>query len=195
LNTVEISSRLSLEQPPRGGGDVDDDADDDDDGDVNFIEHLPRDTVDHGHTYLCRYGRHPKKSGRFKIERMDGADDDEEVDDGEEDEIDYEEEEEEEESEDDDEDDDEEEEIEDIISSIKKFIRTFHNGDYDAEFDDVLSFDRGVIPLVWSTQASYNKPDNWVERNRIGLENVKRQLQDCVDSVLKKQKFQFTVVA
>ena len=63
------------------------------------------------------------------------------------------------------------------------------NGDYDAEFDDILSFDRGVIPLVWSTQASYNKPDNWVERNRIGLTNVKRQLQTCIDSVLKNKSF------
>ena len=107
------------------------------------------------------------------------------MDDGEEDEIDDAEEE-EEESEDDDDDDKDDE---DIISSIQKFIRTFHNGDYDAEFDDVLSFDRGVIPLVWSTQASYNKPDNWVERNRIGLEKVKGQLQDCIDSVLKNKSF------
>jgi hypothetical protein len=60
---------------------------------------------------------------------------------------------------------------------METFIRTFHNGDYDAEFDDVLSIDRGVIPLVWSTQASYNKPDNWRERNRIGLEKVKEQLE------------------
>ena len=120
-------------------------------------------------------------------ERMDGADnDDEEVDDGEEGEIDDEKE--EEESEDDDEDNDEEEEIEAVLI-MEKFIRTFHNGDYDTEFDDILSFDRGVIPLVWSTQASYNKPDNWVERNRIGLEKVKGQLQDCIDSVLKNKSF------
>jgi hypothetical protein len=51
------------------------------------------------------------------------------------------------------------EEIEDEI--VEKFIRTFNNGDYDTEFDDTLSWDRGgVIPTAWSTQASYNKPDN-----------------------------------
>ena len=33
---------------------------------------------------------------------------------------------------------------------------------------------------------SYNKPDDWVERNRIGLEKVKRQLQSCIDSVSPK---------
>ena len=123
---------------------------------------------------------------------MDGADnDDEEVDDGGEDEIDDEKE--EEESEEDDEDNDEEEEIE-AVMIMEKFIRTFHNGDYDAEFDDILSFDRGVIPLVWSTQASYNKPDNWVERNRIGLEKVKRQLQTCIESVSREPKFELELI-
>jgi hypothetical protein len=58
--------------------------------------------------------------------------------------------------------------IEDEI--LEKFICTFHNGDYDAEIDDKLSSDRSP----WHgparpTQASYNKPDNWRERNRIGL--------------------------
>ena len=123
---------------------------------------------------------------------MDGDDtDDEEMDDGEEDEIDDEEE--EEESEDDDEDDDEEEEIEAVLI-METFIRTFHNGNYDAEFDDVLCYDRGVIQLVRSTQASYNKPDNWVERNRIGLEKVKRQLQTCIESVSCEPKFELELI-
>jgi hypothetical protein len=114
-----------------------------------------------------------------------------EVDAGEEDEIVGEEEEEEEIVGDDDDDDEDEsdEDVKDMISSTEKFIRTFHNGDYDAEFDNVLSFDRGVIPLFWSTQASYNKPDNWVERNRIGLEKVKDQLQDCIDKVSDDKSF------
>jgi hypothetical protein len=35
---------------------------------------------------------------------------------------------------------------------------------------------------VRATQASYNKPDNWRERNRIGLEQVvKEKLQYCID--------------
>jgi len=60
------------------------------------------------------------------------------------------------------------------------FIRTFHNGDHNAKFDDKLSLDRDGI-CIWSraaraTHESYNKPDNWVERNRLGLERVKKQL-------------------
>jgi hypothetical protein len=44
------------------------------------------------------------------------------------------------------------------------------------EFDNALSLDSSVIPSTRPTQASYNKPDNWRERNRIGLE----QLRDLV---------------
>ena len=73
---------------------------------------------------------------------------------------------------------------EDIISSIETFIRTFHNGDYNKELDDKLIHDRSVIPLARHTQTSYNKPDNWVERNQIGLEKVKEQLETCTTKVL-----------
>jgi hypothetical protein len=101
-----------------------------------------------------------------------------------------------EEESDNDDDDDEEDESEDIIESeeeekeeinyetVHKFIRTFRNGDFDAEFDDALSSDRSaVVPDSRPTQASYNKPDNWRERNRIGLEGVKESLQNCIDSM------------
>ena len=72
---------------------------------------------------------------------------------------------------------------------LEKFICTFHNGDYDAEIDDKLSSDRSP----WHgparpTQASYNKPDNWRERNRIGLEKVRGQLQSCIHSVSRHDK-------
>jgi hypothetical protein len=71
---------------------------------------------------------------------------------------------------------------------VDKFIRTFHNGDYDAEFDVALSVDRSVsVPNGRPTQASYNKPDNWVERNRIGLEKMKRQLQNFINLVTEDQ--------
>jgi hypothetical protein len=61
-----------------------------------------------------------------------------------------------------------------------KFICTFSSGDYDAELDDKLSYDRGlVLPNTQPTQSSYNKPDNWQERNRIGLEKNICQLQTC----------------
>jgi hypothetical protein len=67
---------------------------------------------------------------------------------------------------------------------LEKFICTFHNGDYDAEIDDRLSLDRSPWHSpARPTQASYNKPDNWRERNRIGLEKVKRQLESCIHSV------------
>jgi hypothetical protein len=68
----------------------------------------------------------------------------------------------------------------------KTFIRTFSNGDFDTEFDKALTFHRGLIEILPSmpTQAPYNKPDNWQERNRIGLERVKEQLQTCINSAL-----------
>jgi len=73
---------------------------------------------------------------------------------------------------------------------VDKFIRNFHNGDYDTEFDNALCADRSaVLPNTQPTQASYNKPDNWVERNRIGLEKVKEQLQTCIDSVTRDNSF------
>jgi hypothetical protein len=72
---------------------------------------------------------------------------------------------------------------------VEIFIRTFHNGDYDTEFDDKLSYDRSVTLPARSTQESYNKPDNWRERNRIGLEKVKRQLQTCINSVTHGNSF------
>jgi hypothetical protein len=71
-----------------------------------------------------------------------------------------------------DEDDDDEK-----MKNMEIFIRTFHNGNCDIEFEAALSTDRGVTLLVRPTQAAYNKPENWVERNRIGLEKVKEQLQ------------------
>jgi hypothetical protein len=89
---------------------------------------------------------------------------------------------------DDDNDDNDEEDTgsvnEEILVPLEEFMHTFHNGVYDQEFDNALSFDRGAIsPDIRPTQESYNKPDNWRERNRIGLTNLKRQLQDCIDSV------------
>jgi hypothetical protein len=66
---------------------------------------------------------------------------------------------------------------------VEKFIRTFHSGNYDVEFDDALNYDQSVIVPVRPTQASYTKPDNWRERNRIGLVRVQAQLQTCIDSL------------
>jgi hypothetical protein len=73
--------------------------------------------------------------------------------------------------------------IEDEI--VEQFMRTFHNGDYDQEFDNALSLDRAEPLPNQPTQASYNKPNNWKkERNRIGLEKVKEQIQECINSVM-----------
>jgi hypothetical protein len=71
---------------------------------------------------------------------------------------------------------------EEKMKNMEIFIRTFHNGNYDIEFDAALSLDRGVTLLVRPTQASYDKPDNWVERNRVGLEIVKEQLQTIINN-------------
>jgi hypothetical protein len=88
-----------------------------------------------------------------------------------------------------DEDDDEER-----TKKMEIFIRTFHNGDYDIQFEAALSFDRGVTLPVRPTQASYNKPDNWIERNRIGLEKVKGQLQTCIDSAINKKMYNLQLI-
>jgi hypothetical protein len=87
----------------------------------------------------------------------------------------------EDESDNDDSDDDESDDDEDI--SIETFLRSLHNGDYDKELDNTLSLDRGIIIATRFTQASYNKPNNWRERNRIGLEKMKEQLQTCIYKV------------
>jgi hypothetical protein len=74
-------------------------------------------------------------------------------------------------------DDDEEEDCYEL------FLRTFHNGNYDAVLDKKLNFDReddlDIILPIRPMQELYNKPDNWVERNRVGLEKIKEQLQHC----------------
>ena len=65
---------------------------------------------------------------------------------------------------------------------MEKFTRTFQNGNYDAEFDNLLGYDRGLILPARATQASYNnKPNNWRERNQLGLEKMKRWLQKATD--------------
>ena len=86
------------------------------------------------------------------------------------------------------EEDNDDDEVDDEI--MDKFICTFSNGNYDAEFDEALIFpDRSVPVPARPTQASYNKPDNWIERNRIGLEKVKRELQNLVESVTLCHKY------
>ena len=78
------------------------------------------------------------------------------------------------------EDSDEEEEEKEVHDEIvHNFTRTFYNGEYDQEFDNALSSDRAVpLSNTRPMQAFYNKPDNWRERNQIGLEKVKKQLQN-----------------
>ena len=75
--------------------------------------------------------------------------------------------------------------IEDV-KKMERFARTFNNCDYDQDLDDELSLkESGSLSHTRATQASYNKPNDWVERNRIGLEGMKRQMQSCIDSVLQ----------
>jgi len=102
----------------------------------------------------------------------------------------------EDESDNNDDDDEEEEEEEEInYEIVHKFIQTFSNGDYDAEFDDALSSHRSAtVPDTRTTQASYNKPDNWRERNRIGLEKTKRRLQNCTDSVMRDKSLSLCLI-
>jgi hypothetical protein len=62
----------------------------------------------------------------------------------------------------------EEESEADDTEIVETFILTFHNGDFDAEFDDALRFDRDTPLLDRPTQTSYIKPNNWRERNQSG---------------------------
>jgi hypothetical protein len=94
----------------------------------------------------------------------------------------------EEESDDGDDDDDDEGEVDDEI--VEQFMCTFSNGDYDTEINNALICpNRSDIVPARPTQASYIKPDNWVERNRIGLKKVKRQLQDWIEAVSHGSSF------
>ena len=53
-------------------------------------------------------------------------------------------------------DEEKEEEMKMKDEIVDKFIRNFHNGNYDVELDDKLSSDRGTIKTARPTQASYN---------------------------------------
>ena len=77
--------------------------------------------------------------------------------------------------------------IDDAI--VEKFIRSFSNSDYDIEFDNALTLDRNVTSSVRPTQALYIKPDNWIERNRLGLERVKGRLQTCINLASRGKRF------
>ena len=46
-----------------------------------------------------------------------------------------------------------------------------------------------VLPNTRPTRAAYDKPDNWVERNRTGQEKVIQQLQACIELAHHSQRF------
>ena len=46
------------------------------------------------------------------------------------------------------------------IEYMETFRRTFHNGNYDKEFDDALNLERSDLVSDMHTHASYNKPDD-----------------------------------
>jgi len=75
------------------------------------------------------------------------------------------------------------------LDNVEKFIRNVYNDGYDIDFDIALCFDRNVTLPGRPNQALYNKPENWRQRNRIGLEKVKRQLLTCIDSMTHNAHF------
>jgi hypothetical protein len=90
-------------------------------------------------------------------------------------------------------DDDDDDDYEEKMKNMETFIRTFHNGDFDTEFDNVFSFHRreNVALVHRATQASpYSKPDNWIERNRIGLERSRRSFRLVLTRCRMTHKFQ-----
>jgi hypothetical protein len=129
-------------------------------------------------------------NGEEDIENEDDDDDDDDEKNSEGDDMDdSEEDNDDEESGDDDDDDDDSRNDEEKMKNMEIFIRTFHNGNYDIQFEAALSLDRSGIEPDMHTQALYNKPDNWSERNRIGLGKVKRQLQSYIHSVSGHDKY------
>jgi hypothetical protein len=96
----------------------------------------------------------------------------------------------------DDDDDSREYSNSDVIDGeiVETFIRKFHTGGYDVELDNSLCYDRGVTLPVRPTQASYTKPDDWIERNRIGLEKIQVQLQSCIDWVSHDTSFNLELI-
>jgi len=67
-----------------------------------------------------------------------------------------------------------------LFSTIENFIRTFHNGNYDVELDNALSFSRDVIPWLGphrrhiTSQITGEKGIEWE--------------QNCIDSVTDQSK-------
>jgi len=148
---------------------------DDDEDDRNNVRRMPM--GDRGHVAVMDYSDEDDER-RGENDDMDdlGEDFESDNDDDEEDE-----------SDDADDDEDSSGSDDDIVIEdeiVEQFMRTFNNGDYDHEFDNALSSDRAEPLPVRPSQASYNKPDDWRERNRIGLEKVKEQLQECINSVM-----------
>ena len=74
---------------------------------------------------------------------------------------------------------------------MEQFIRTFCNDSYDVDFDNALSLDRdqNVTVPVRPAQASYTKPDDWRERNWIGLTKLIHKLETSIDSVSNDTSF------
>jgi len=96
-----------------------------------------------------------------------------------------------------DDDDDSSGSEEEKMKNMEAFIRSFHNCDYDIEFDNDnalrLDMDRYGPSSVRPTQASYIKPDNWVVWNRLGLERFKGRLQTCINLVSRGTSLSFNL--
>ena len=80
----------------------------------------------------------------------------------------------------DDDDDDDSEGL--TLEEMRKFICTFTRGNYEDKIENALG--RGADRLLSTTANAviglYNKPADWMERNAVGLENLKEQLQQCI---------------
>ena len=153
-----------------------------DEDDRNNVRRMPMD--DRGHVAVMDYSDEEDDIRWGENDDMDDLGEDESD---------------EEESDDDDDEEDEndegieseEEEEESNDDEVETFIRSFHTGDYDQEFDDTLSSNRSVTWLVPArpTQASYNKPNNWKHINQQGLAKLKRQLQNCIRLAYLEESF------
>ena len=81
----------------------------------------------------------------------------------------------------DDEDDEGSDDVESKLEKLKQFVLTFRKGNYDDDIEDALgrSADH-LLPTTTHPEGIdhlYRKPADWMERNAIGLEHVKAQLQ------------------
>ena len=83
------------------------------------------------------------------------------------------------------------EEDEPTAEELKQFMLTFSKDNYDNDIEDALSAYHSRIATTDEVIDLYNKPPDWMERNAIGLENLKKQLEKHTGSAMEGKQYLF----